>query len=169
MEKVFSSIKVDKDVFKNIKQLARIKRNCEVPNLVVNGVLYNDLKDKVNIPADHFANIHRQNKCMGVPEFTENVDMFNQRYQNPAPLFQFNDIMNSQRSLTTTPNPIYDQLMTIDELDCILRSRNNQKSEGNHIVLMYLLKKVISFKNLLVIIFNNMYNNSFLHVGKKRM
>lgn len=163
-QKRFSSIKVDRDTFKNVKNLAGIKRTYDIPILVVNGVLLNDTKEKVDVLASNFASIHRQNNNMGDPHFTSTVEDCARQFSIPLPLFQFNEQMNSLKtSIPPQLHTTYEQFMDLNDLNSILKSRNNKKSAGNDIVPMYLLKKIPdSLKKYLVVLFNNIYNNSFI-------
>lgn len=160
--KRFSSIKVDQDTFKNVKNLAGIKRNHELPNLLVNTVILNDTKEKVDVLAEKFSDIHRQNNNMIDPELTIEVENCAQLLENPAPLFHFNHQMRSSKTDNPQDNLIYNQFLDVKEFNDILKSRNNKKSAGNDLVPMYLLKKTPdSLRKFLVILFNNIYNNAF--------
>lgn len=161
-EKKFSSIKSNKDTFKELKKLAGIKKSVDIVALKVNDQIFDDEKDIVDILANQFEKVHKQNKNMGDPLHNYLIEKSMVGIEDNQPLFQFTEELNSLKT-SNQDKPIYKEFLNVKDLEGMLKSRNNKKSAGNDIIPMYLLKKIpLSLKKQLVIMFNNMFNNAFI-------
>lgn len=161
-ESKLSSIRMNKDTFKELKKLAGIKKNTDITRLKVNQVAFDDEKEIVDILANQFENVHKQNKGMGSLEHNNIIENSIAGIEDHQPLFQFNEELNSLKT-NNHDDPLYKEFLNVTDLESMLKSRNNKKSAGNDCIPMYLLKKIPrSLKEHLVVLFNNMFNNAFI-------
>lgn len=162
-EDVFAKIKMDNNTFRQLKNLSGVNRNYDITHIEHNNVIHDKPEEIVNILANQFESVHKQNHNMGFADHNALVENLIPTIINLPPLIQFNE---DTRSLGTSANnneENYKQLTNVKELGFILKSRNNKKSAGNDRLAMFLIKKIpISLKKILFIIFNNMYNKAFI-------
>lgn len=159
----FRSIKMNKDTFGQLKTLVRAQTRPKMPALISENITYENNKDKADVLANYWANIYQQNNSTTDPETIELVNNAINSINNNSPLFYFNTQMNASKTSTVNDNETYNQFIDIQQLDNILKYRNNKLSAGNDYMPMMLLKKIPdSMKNFLVILFNNIYNNAFI-------
>lgn len=160
----FQNIKMNKDTFKQLKNVARAHIKQTMPTLTHNNEICEDNEAKANSLAKFWSNIYQQNSTTSDTETITAVNTTTNQIINSQPLFQFNEEMKASKDINMqTVNNIYDQFLNIEQLDEIIKSRNNKFSAGNDCIPMFLLKKTpISMKKYLVILFNNMYNNAYI-------
>lgn len=168
-ENTFNNIKMNNDTFKKLKNLAGVKRNFNIPFLQDGNVVYDQPEQIVNILANQFEAVHRQNQSLGNHQQNEIVNKIIPTIANKPQIFQFTSKFNSLKSQTEDQNNVHNSFMNVNELEIILKSRNNKKSAGNDQIPMYLLKKIpLLMKKQIVILFNNMFNNAFIPITWKQ-
>jgi hypothetical protein len=78
------------------------------------------------------------------------------------PLFNFTEEANSLKT-SNYVGENYEKFMGINELNQILKTRNNKQSAGNDLLPMSLVKKLPEeAKKYIIILYNNMFNNAFI-------
>jgi len=161
-ENKFKSIKMKNDTFKKVKVLAGIKTKYAIPSLLSGDQEISQPEEKAEKFAEFWTGIYGQNQGLGDEETTLEVERVVQELTTVQPRLQFSDDLNSEKSSRVDIEE-YEELMDVEEMNDILRSRNNKLSSGHDGIPMYILKKTPqSLRRCLVILFNNMYNNSFI-------
>jgi hypothetical protein len=153
----FKQIKMNKDTFKEIKKLAGITMKQDIPTLEYNGLQYEETLEKANLLADYWENVYQTDDTH---QNQIDIQFPNTNYS----LFVFTDNRTSSK-INNIPaeDEIYNQFMDTEELDDILKTRNNKLSAGNDTVPMFLMKKIpAEMKRWMVILFNNIYNNAYI-------
>jgi hypothetical protein len=156
----FKNIKMNKDTFKEIKKLAGVTKKQNIPTLTYQGSEYEQTIDKTNLLADFWENTY-QTITTQTNFDIGNLNLSNHNYS----LFNFRPGRKSsmQGSIEDEDEDTYRQFMNMEELEGILKSRNNKLSAGNDTIPMYLLKKIpVEMKRWLVVLFNNVYNNAYI-------
>lgn len=126
---------MNQDTLKEIKKLAGIKRSFDISCLEVNQTFYDDEKDIVNILAQQFEKVHKQNKNMGTADHNNLINNSIAELQNHQHLINFTEQLNSSK-LNREVHPNYEEFINVAGFDNILKSRNNKKSTGNDCIPM---------------------------------
>jgi hypothetical protein len=165
-QRKFSNIKMDNKTFKNIKNLTGLNAKENMPQIIKDGIKYTKTEEKVNLLAEHFEGIHKQNHNMQGGQIRRDVERVNENVKMTGPLFQFNPEWKSLRIRDNQEVREYNEFLNIEELNKLLKTANNKKSTGEDGIPYCVLKNLpLGIKKLLVILFNNMYNNK--HIPKQ--
>jgi hypothetical protein len=160
-ENKMKSIKMNKDTFKQIKNIVGARSHHKMPPLSINGIEIEEDVEKAEEIAKYWEHVYMPN----ITTDDETLRRVNNSVQNlkedTAPLFHFNAEANSLKS-NRIENVNYNMFMGMEDLNEILKSRNNKQSAGNDLLPMSLLKKLpVEAKNILLILYNNIINNAF--------
>lgn len=111
----FKNIRLDNNVFKNIKRFSSYKARESFPNILTSNendqetIVHNSISEKANALGAHFESIHSKTLNLGSPEFTHQISsLINSVSNDNTPLTDF-----SNEHLADTENiahPFYDKL-----------------------------------------------------------
>lgn len=173
-EKKMKNMKMDNNIFKNIKQISTYKTKNQIPNILYNeqtNETYTSEEDKANALADQFEKIHKiTNRNISIMESIINItyDLYNNE-----PTLSFNE----QVTANFKDDPRYEEIKernievqnthefytSVDELQMIIKTRNTKKSTGPDNTSNYMLKKMpLNFLKKLVIIINHIINTQHI-------
>lgn len=173
LEHQIKNVKMDNNVFKNIKKISNYKKRDQIPNTLQNendlNIKYTTDTQKANALADHFEKIHKiTNKSISVMETMVNrtYDLYNcdrpvMNFSQQCPA-NFKDLQNSTQQ-NNQQNINNEFFTSINELSNIIKTRNSKKSSGNDTTSNYILKKMPhSFIAILVILMNHIINTQYI-------
>ena len=151
------NIKKDNNTFKNIKKFSGHTQVNTLPNLKINNTIITDNKDKLNIIAQQFEQVHHQNMDLG-NTFTENLI---NRVVADIPLrTHYQPFNNCNSALACNDNTR--QFFTEADIINLINQRNNKKTAGFDNLPNFLLKKAPkNFFKIITILFNHCINNSY--------
>lgn len=172
LENTVKNIKLDNNVFKNIKKITTYKKTDNMPNSIYNdnnlSERYSTDTQKANALAAHFENIHKlTHKSVSLMESI--VNNIYESYDCETPVMQFNetnpanfkDTPNAHHHNTTQTH--YEYFTSVSELSHIINTLNSKKTSGNDKTSNYLLKKMPrTFISLLVIMMNHIINIQYI-------
>lgn len=162
----FSNLRMDNNIFKNIKQLSNYKKHLELPQIMLTGgtdpTQVNTNIDKANAFANHFVNAHNLTLNMGDDDFGSTVS----EYINGAFVGEkITDFANNNMNelSETRENNVSKNFVFIDDVISAIKSRNSKKSYGNDGISNFVLKKIAGKRlcETLLILFNHIINNSY--------
>lgn len=163
----FAELKIDNNIFKNIKQLSNYKKNLEMPHSMTQSenctAHINSNADKAEAFANHFLRAHNLTLNMGENDFNERVNTFITETFEGDRITDFATNHMDEWNENAAPNIGRDFINT-EEVAFAIKSRNAKKSFGNDMVSNFVLKKIESnnFCKALMILFNHIINNSYM-------
>jgi endonuclease/exonuclease/phosphatase family metal-dependent hydrolase len=132
-EKKMKSIQMNKDTFKQIKNLVGANCKPKMPSLKINNQEIEGDEDKANELAKHWEGVFQTTFTTS----EETIDMVNntvlQIKEIDAPLFIFNTEANSLKN-NNNVGGTYNEFMGMNDFNNILKSRNNKQSAGNDLL-----------------------------------
>lgn len=166
-ERKFSELRIDNNIFKNIKNLSNYKKHLEMPqSMTENSNNTQQLRsniDKANAFAKHFMGAHNLTLNSGQPEFDERVKAYAFETFETGKITDFAIDHMDDWIDGDDPN-ISSNFVSIGEVVQTIKSRNAKKSFGNDMISNFVLKKIASRKlcTTLTILFNHIINNSYV-------
>lgn len=156
----FRNLKMNNMTYKKIKGLCGLNKKCVLNDLISpNGDLISDSVGKVNLLAEHFCNVHKQNLDIGTQSFSTLVKTEISQLNNNSPIIVFNDHFTSDGKSLPNDNVEYKEFINRDDIKYAILCKNNKKSSGFDGVSNFVLRKTDSlFWNFLAILFNHAYN-----------
>lgn len=118
----------------------------------------------------HFSEVHNNSPAANANNTSDEPNVFTNNLSGSTrdPLFQFNELTPSDRSVNFT-DPMYDKFSSIGTIQEIIRSRKNLKSTGPNKLSNYVMRKLPSeYAHYLCIIINNCYNLGYFPKGWKK-
>lgn len=172
IENRMKSIKMDNNVYKNIKQISNYKEKCELPKTLYEAekkeTKYDSETAIANALAEHFEKNHLlTHKQVSVME--THINSIYDKYNDNTPEIRFNDIIkadfkdnnNLEEIINNTDEIRYKRnlFISLKELKTIITERNTKKSQGYDKTSNFMLKKVSeTFIKAIMIIFNHCIN-----------
>jgi exonuclease III len=160
-ESKMKMIKLNKDTFKQIKNIVGASSHQKMPPLLVNGTEIEEDVEKANEIAEHWEHVYTPLITTDNETLLRVNNTVQEIKEDTAPLFHFNAEANSLKN-NRIEDANYKMFMSMEDLNIILKSRNNKQSAGNDLMPMSLLKKIpVEAKEYLLILYNNIINNAF--------
>lgn len=174
-EKTCKNIKLNSDMFKNIKKISNYKRRVQMPNVLYEGenkeCEYISDDQKANALASQFEKTHKiTSSTISVMEAVVN-DIYDS-YDCNEPVMQFsNDTpanfkdkndFETQKINNAVVREVHDYFLSRKELQKIIKEKNNKKSCGSDRMCNYVIKKLPpKFIDTLVILANHIINSQY--------
>lgn len=168
-ERKFKEIKIDQNIFKNIKKFSQYKRNNDMPTtLQINqddSTLLSTPTDKANAFAKQFESVHKLTANYGDKNFNTTVEKFvNKTFNNNDCLINFSPDFTADLEERNTSEITINKFIKLSELNETIKSRNAKKTVGNDGVSNFMLKKLNSknFRKAICVLFNHIINLSYM-------
>lgn len=164
--KKLSELKIDNNIFKNIKRFCAYKARESFPDIVsdMDGSKYCNLQDKANALAKQFASVHLKNIQIGDELYSKHINqLINNTFNRPKYLIDFS-LQNSAIN-PSVPEGHLDSRAILsftcpDQIRQIVKFKNNKKSAGVDGTSNFILKKMSNrFFEFVSILFNHIFNS----------
>lgn len=166
-ERKFSELKMDNNIFKNIKRFSNYKKHIELPHSMLenenNNTQINSDAEKANCFARHFMGAHGSTLNFGTIDFANEVNSYIDETFERGTITNFE--INDMNNLFNNDNSEFDNSFVKScEVEAAIKSRNTKKSFGNDKISNFVLKKIASMKfcETLSILFNHIINNAYM-------
>lgn len=170
----FKKIKMNNKTYKKIKNLCGLNKKSDLPDFIDDsGIVTSDNISKVNLLADNFENVHKQNLNLGTIEFTNFVKNEISELRIAEPILNFNDIFTAdgESSLRNGEGILadgYKNFITAVDICFALKFKNNKKSSGEDGISNFVLRKTSPFFwKFCAILFNHIFNLGFFPMSWK--
>lgn len=161
------NIRIDNNLFKNIKQISKYKTIGEMPSTIYSenkSIQFKTEKERCDAFSDHFATSHVLTHY-NQSSMQNEVQSVNELYENPEPILSFSAILPANfKDQVQHLRPNHSEMfVSTTDVQNIIKTRNNKKSSGNDSMPNYALKKLsLSSMFWLAVIFNHITNMQYI-------